>query len=162
MAEIAEKVPETNIEDLKQRSADVTADDTTEITDSISTSDSSVIIIDIENEATTEITTSPPVETTTQFEVFESNTHASTSAVSSTVPTSTIAKSNTTTKSKKKKPKAEAHHYPVSVAIIFTAIGILLVVLVISSIILSVYINRRKRIQARSDSCTYVFESREQ
>lgn len=141
------------------------ADDETEETE-VTTEAFIDIIIQV-NETITEVTTTLPFEATTQDEEFI--TQPSSISVSTTVPTSTVSASTTenlntstkTTKSKRKKPKAEEHHYPVSVVVIFAAIGVLLVVLVISSIILSVYVNRRRRIQSRSDSCTYVFDSRE-
>lgn len=80
------------------------------------------------------------------------------------VPTDLITMKKDSTKSSSKPTKGpqtsrSGHHYIPSITIIMIIAGIICTILVISGIILRVVVNRRKRIQTRSSSRTYVFDS---
>lgn len=78
------------------------------------------------------------------------------------IPVPTMTSTSAPAKKPSKKKKINTNHHPFSntVTVIIVIVGILSVTLIVSAIILSIYVNRRKRLEIHSSS-TYVFDTRE-
>lgn len=80
-----------------------------------------------------------------------------------TINATTLSSTNSTTnlnkpKASKKTKVVEEHHYRGSVYLIAIIVGVLLTVMIISTLILRAYVNRRNILNGHSTSTTYVFE----
>lgn len=94
-------------------------------------------------------------------EGIPTRTQNQTSSTESSATSTTELPGATTKSSKKKVPSAPEHHFNSSIFVIIAMVGVILAIMIVSGIVLSVYVNRRKRMEVRTDSRTYVFDTRE-